>query len=63
MTQKELSYIEDAIKHEENLSLILDESLNFVEDEKLQNFLSKQRDNHESLKEKLLNLLRENCHE
>ena len=57
MTQKELSYVEDAIGHEENIIKICNESINKLENEELKSFLQNEVETHTSMKEKLLNLL------
>ena len=59
MTQKELSYVEDAIGHEENIIKIISEEMNDLDDEEVINFLEKEINTHTSLKENLLNLLKE----
>ena len=63
MTQKELSYVEDAIGHEENIIKILEDTISRLEDEDLSNFLGQQVERHTSLKEKLMNLLEEKSNE
>lgn len=57
MTQKELSYIEDAIGHEKNIISIIEESLKKLEDENLIDFLNQELNIHKDTKEKLLNML------
>ena len=57
MTQKELAYVEDAIGHEENIIKICTESIKYLEDETLKEFLHNDIDIHTSMKEKLLSLL------
>ena len=57
MTQKELSYLEDAIGHEKNIIDICKESLNNLEDDNLISFLTQQLEKHKETKEKLLNIL------
>lgn len=63
MTQKELDYVEDAIKHEKNLASIITESIEVLEDEKIVSFTQKQLDDHKSLHKKLMNLLEEKKNE
>ncbi len=63
MTQKELAYMEDAIKHEENLALIIKESINLLDDENLVSFMQKQMDNHTAMQKKLTMLLEEKADE
>ena len=57
MTQKELSYVEDAIGHESNIIKIINEGINNLEDEKLVTFMEAELNTHTSMKEKLMNLL------
>ena len=57
MTQKELSYVEDAIGHEKNIISILDDTLKKIEEENLIDFLNNEIEIHKETKEKLLNLL------
>ena len=57
MTQKELAYVEDAIGHETNIIKICNESMNYLEDNSLKDFLQNEISIHTSMKEKLLNLL------
>ena len=63
MTQKELLYVEDAIGHEENIIKIIKEEINNLDDEEVLNFLEKEINIHSSIKEKLLNLLKEKSNE
>ena len=63
MTQKELSYVEDAIGHEENIIKIMKEEINDLEDDEVVNFIEKEINIHSSLKEKLMNLLKEKANE
>lgn len=60
MTQKELLYFEDAIKHEENLISMLDLSIENLEDNKLIEFMKSEKKIHEKIKKDLLNLLEGN---
>lgn len=57
MTQKELSYLEDAIGHEGNIIKICQETLNYLQDEKLITFMNNELSNHMSLKQDLMNML------
>ena len=57
MTQKELSYVEDAIGHEENIIKICNESINELDEETLKEFLQNEVNVHTAMKEKLLYLL------
>ena len=63
MTQKELLYVEDAILHEKNIVAICKETINCLEDENLVSFLKKEVKKHESMQEKLLNMLKEKSNE
>lgn len=63
MTQKELSYMEDAIKHEQNLASIIEESINLLDDENLVSFMQKQMNNHKDMQKKLMMLLEEKADE
>ena len=63
MTQKELSYIEDAIGHETNIITIIEDTVKNLQDENLVSFMEEQVQNHTSLKEKLMNLLEEKTNE
>lgn len=57
MTQKELSYVEDAIGHEQNIISIFENLMNNLEDEKLVSFLTNEINNHKKIEKKLTNLL------
>ena len=59
MTQKELSYFEDAIGHETSIISIITESIKNVEDQNLISFLENELSEHTQLKEKLMNKLEE----
>ncbi len=63
MTEKELLYFEDAIGHEKNLIKICDFMLENLNDKTLISFIEKEREDHTNLKEKLMNLLKENANE
>ena len=63
MTQKELLYIEDAIGHEENIISVCNETLNYLEDEALVSFLSKEVNKHMRMKEKLMKMLEDKSNE
>ena len=58
MTQKELLYLEDAYKHEENIIKILDVSINCMEDKELFSFLKGEEKKHKLMKEKIMTLLK-----
>lgn len=57
MTQKELSYFEDAIGHETNIIKILEESLKKLENEELINYMKEEVEKHTNIKTKLLDKL------
>jgi hypothetical protein len=57
MTQKELSYVEDAVGHEGNIIKIINEGINNLEDENLVTFMNQELETHTSMKEKLMTLL------
>lgn len=63
MTQKELNYLEDAIGHEDNLIKICSETISYLEDENLVDFINDEIKNHSSIKEKLMNLMEEKSNE
>lgn len=63
MTQKELSYVEDAIGHEDNIIKIMKEEISSLEDDETNSFIEKEINIHSSLKEKLINLLKEKINE
>ncbi|MBQ9012034.1 MAG: hypothetical protein IJ094_00360 [Bacilli bacterium] len=59
MTQKELAYIEDAISHEQIIISILEDMQNNLKDDNLISFISDELDNHNDIKEDLIELLKE----
>ncbi len=61
MTQKELLYLEDAIKHEKNIVDICNESMNMLEDEELVSFMEKELKKHEKMMKDLLDMLEVKC--
>lgn len=63
MTQKELSYVEDAIGHEKTIISVCEDTVNNLEDEDLVSFMNSQIQNHMSRKEKLMSLLEEKSNE
>lgn len=63
MTQKELSYVEDAIGHEKNIVCILQNELNSLTDEDLKMFISEEINKHLTKKENLMNKLEEKANE
>ena len=63
MTQKELSYVEDAIGHKSNIIKIINEGIKNLEDENLVTFMEAELNTHKNMKEKLMNLLEEKANE
>ncbi len=63
MTEKELLYVEDAVGHEDSIIKILNESLEFLEDDKLITFIEEEVEKHNDLKQGLLNLLEDESNE
>ena len=63
MTQKELSYVEDAIGHETNIISIASDISEKLADEELVSFMEEEIENHSSMKERLMNLLEEKANE
>ena len=63
MTQKEMSYLEDAIGHEDNIIKICSESITYLEDDSLVDFMNKEIKNHSKVKTKLMNLMEEKANE
>ena len=63
MTQKELSYVEDAIGHETNIVKICEDIMNNLEDSTLKDYMVNEINTHSSMKEKLLSLLEEEVNE
>ena len=59
MTQKELSYLEDAINHEESIIKICNNMINNLEDENLVNFINDEINIHTNLLDNLVELLEE----
>ena len=63
MTQKELLYLEDAICHEENIISIVEDIIDNLEDEDLVSFMEDKLEDHNAMREKLFNLLKEKANE
>ena len=63
MTQKELLYVEDAIGHEDNIISIIKESIENLEDKELVSYMEDEIDMHQSIREKLMKLLKEKANE
>ena len=63
MTQKELLYVEDAIKHECNIVSILEDNIEALEDENLVSFFETELKAHTKTKENLIKVLEKKCNE
>ncbi len=63
MTQKELSYVEDAIGHENNIISIITATINNLEDEQLKDFMKEKLDTHIAIKIELMNTLEDYANE
>ena len=63
MTQKELLYLEDAYNHEKNIIKILEETINYLQDNELVAFLKSELKKHTNMQEKLLNLMEDKANE
>ena len=63
MTQKELLYVEDAIKHEQSMICYVKECISYLEEKTLVSFLEGELKKHQAFEEKLLHLLEVNSHE
>lgn len=57
MTQKELLYMVDAVNHEKSLAQIIEYYSTEISDKTLSNFLAKLAKKHETLEEKLKNVM------
>lgn len=63
MTQKELLYVEDAVKHECNVIAIIKDIIERLEDEDLVDFMEDMLESHKTMKDNLLNLMEDNINE
>lgn len=63
MTQKELSYVEDAIGHEDNIICICNSIKESLTDEELICFIENETKKHIKTKEILISLLEEKAYE
>ena len=63
MTQKELLYVEDAIKHEKNIIDVCNFMIDSLEDEDLVTFTEKECKKHCNMLEKLESMLKEKANE
>ena len=58
MTQKELSYMEDAIGHEDNIVKIISDMIEKIDDQNLITFLNNEQSKHSTIRENLVSKLR-----
>ena len=63
MTEKELLYLEDAIKHESNIISIITDTINNLEDEKIKDFMENKLNEHIAFKVELVSFLEEYANE
>ena len=63
MTQKELSYVEDAIGHEKNIIKIINNTTSNLQDENLISFMNEELNTHNNMLEKLMHKLEEKTNE
>lgn len=63
MTQKELSYAEDAVNHEEVIISLLSDMKESLQEEELKSFVDGEIETHTSMKDSLMNLLEVNVNE
>ncbi len=63
MTQKELLYVEDAIKHECNVISIIKDIIERLENDDLVDFMEDMLESHKSMKDNLMNLMEDNIND
>ena len=63
MTQKELLYLEDAVKHEQNIIAVCNDTISRLEDKSLKTFLKTEVKKHNSMLNKILNMLEDEANE
>ena len=63
MTEKELSYVEDATMHEDSIIKICTEIINNLQDDSLRSFIQEEINIHEDTKKSLISLLEECANE
>ena len=63
MTQKELLYVEDAVEHEKVIVDIINESINGTIEDDIVSFLNNEIEKHNSIKQRLTNLLEDKSNE
>ena len=59
MTQKELLYALDAVEHEKIIVNIINELLKNINEDDIISFLNNEIEKHNSIKQRLMNLLKE----
>ena len=63
MTEKELLYVEDAVKHESNIIQIVTDIINNLEDEELKEYMESKLNEHMAFKVELINALEDYANE
>lgn len=63
MTQKELSYYEDAVGHEDNIIKIITKSIEFLKDSEVISFMEKEKEKHTEMRKRLMKLLEGECND
>lgn len=63
MTQKELLYVEDAVKHECNTISILEDMEKNLNDDEISSFITEEIKKHNTTKKSLMKLLKENSND
>ena len=63
MTKKELLYLKDAIEHEKNIISVCEETLNFLEEEELINFIEKEVKKHKKTENELMCVMEDKSNE
>lgn len=63
MTEKELLYVEDAVKHESNIIQIVTDIINKLEDEELKDYMEDKLNEHMAFKVELINALEDYANE
>ena len=63
MTEKELLYFEDAVGHEKSILKIINESKNYIDDERLISFFDNQEETHKQVLDGLIDYLKEKANE
>ena len=63
MTDKELLYVEDAVKHESNIIAIVTDTINNLDNEELKDFMEEKLNEHMAFKLELINALEDYANE